>query len=911
MLKFKNVCIGFVLLLLSIASSAQTFNVGIYQNPPLVSVDTEGNPKGFFIEILEHIALEENWSLNYKSYSFSEALEALEKGEIDILPALGHSLEREEKYYFTKGTLLTSWAEFYVNEGDTHQIDDIMDLDGVSIGALTSDFFLTNGYTGLLRLFDELGIEAEIREYPTYSDVLQSIVDEEVQVGMVSRIYGDFHAQEFDLVKTTIQQAHVSLRFGFAKQPQLAEQLIPVFDAHINRLLNDRSSVYYNSQNKFLSPISTSLIPNWLWKVLLVLGIGIAVLGSVSILLQAQVRKKTDQLEKANKELVASTREARLAAKTIESSKDIGFWFKPGETFNRVNKAAIDLLGYSKEELLNMRPISLLASDRDTATLNKLRDSGWDGHLRMESLFKTKLGDIIPVEISLDRIDFEGIDYICGFARDISKRLTSEAALVKSEERLQLALQAANEGLWDIDFQTGLISFDDNFIESLGYNPSELAPVRETWFNLMHPDDFKIMDQEFEEFIRNSENFFSLEFRIKNNAGAYVWFLFHGKVTDYGPDKKPLAATGTIVNINDLKATVRENESLLLNLTERNKELRCLYAVSQLVADGSKSVEDVLHQTIKLVPDALNYPELACVKITNGGQAYMSANFNSTAWELKAPIISLDGKVGEIEVYYNEQVKVEGGNPFLREEQELVEALGKQLGSMIDVKNAQFKVVSSILDTEDRERKRISKEIHDSIGQTLSAITLNMDMVKKDKEALGDKAKQKLATSIELLHQAVSEARSISHNLMPVILSDFGYEVSVENMLESIGDVDATQYKFYTNLNGKRLPDNIELSLFRITQEAVNNIIKHSEATEVTIQLMQHADMAILTVEDNGKGFDLDHLSESSIFGLNSMKNRALSIHGTYILDSTPGRGTIITVEVPLKEQENENIVSR
>ena len=142
MLNFKNVFVAFVLLLLSVVSSAQTYNVGIYQNPPLVSVDAEGNPKGFFIEILEHIALQENWSLNYKSYSFSQALAALEKGEIDFLPALGHSLEREGKYYFTNGTLLTSWAEFYVKEGDTRKIDDIMDLDGVSIGAPLFGLFL-------------------------------------------------------------------------------------------------------------------------------------------------------------------------------------------------------------------------------------------------------------------------------------------------------------------------------------------------------------------------------------------------------------------------------------------------------------------------------------------------------------------------------------------------------------------------------------------------------------------------------------------------------------------------------------------------------------------------------------------------------------------------------------------------
>ena len=195
------------------------------------------------------------------------------------------------------------------------------------------------------------------------------------------------------------------------------------------------------------------------------------------------------------------------------------------------------------------------------------------------------------------------------------------------------------------------------------------------------------------------------------------------------------------------------------------------------------------------------------------------------------------------------------------------------------------------------------------MGQTLSAISLNMDMVSKQSDSLGTKAKEKFTKTVDLLHLAIAESRSISHNLLPVTLDDFGYVVAVENMLESIGDSANIQFTFYSNLGDSRLSENIELSLFRITQEAVNNIIKHASATTVTIQLMHYDDVAILTIEDNGKGFDAKSVDENRKFGLNSMRNRAMSVHGTFTLDSQIDKGVIITVHVPLKVNADENTV--
>lgn len=205
------------------------------------------------------------------------------------------------------------------------------------------------------------------------------------------------------------------------------------------------------------------------------------------------------------------------------------------------------------------------------------------------------------------------------------------------------------------------------------------------------------------------------------------------------------------------------------------------------------------------------------------------------------------------------------------------------------------------MNTEDAERKRISKEVHDSLGQTLSATALNMDKINQEISVLSPKQQDRFVNLTDLINQAVSESRNIAHNLMPSTLNDFGYSLAVENMIESLKGATDTQFKFYTNYSSGRLDQPTELGLYRITQEAVNNSIKHAQAKTVTVQLMCYPDLIILTIEDDGTGFDSKNASEMSRFGLNSMENRARSLNAEFSLASKIGKGTVITLQIHIK----------
>jgi len=237
-------------------------------------------------------------------------------------------------------------------------------------------------------------------------------------------------------------------------------------------------------------------------------------------------------------------------------------------------------------------------------------------------------------------------------------------------------------------------------------------------------------------------------------------------------------------------------------------------------------------------------------------------------------------------------------SPILDEE----DTCQKLLFVLRDVTNkhrAKEQMISKILETEDRERSRFAKELHDSLGQNLTVASLNFNFVKKNVQQLDSDTQKKFDAGFSFLKEAIQESRNIAHNLMPQAISDFGYILAIESLLDNLSETTDIKFTFYDNLNGERLAPDYELSLYRITQEGINNILKHAEASQVSVQLIKHHKSVILTIEDDGNGFQMMESAATS-FGLNSMRNRASALSGALDIDSAPGKGTSITLEIPI-----------
>ncbi len=206
------------------------------------------------------------------------------------------------------------------------------------------------------------------------------------------------------------------------------------------------------------------------------------------------------------------------------------------------------------------------------------------------------------------------------------------------------------------------------------------------------------------------------------------------------------------------------------------------------------------------------------------------------------------------------------------------------------------------------ERRRIAREIHDGLGQMLTAIKFNLEIL-EDAITAGKEERERIDDMKNLLDSVMKEAREISYNLMPSVLDDFGLAPALQLLSEQFANRTDIKVQFQAHGITERLDPNLEIGLYRIAQESLNNVSKHAKATEVNLQIISRSDGIRLVIEDNGKGIttqpSLIRATGKGGMGLPGMRERASSIGGTLTIDSTPNNGTLITVEVPIIKLNN------
>ncbi|MBD2716194.1 PAS domain S-box protein [Microvirga sp. STR05] len=206
--------------------------------------------------------------------------------------------------------------------------------------------------------------------------------------------------------------------------------------------------------------------------------------------------------------------------------------------------------------------------------------------------------------------------------------------------------------------------------------------------------------------------------------------------------------------------------------------------------------------------------------------------------------------------------------------------------------NQQQEVLSAILKTQEAERKRIAEALHNGVGQLLYATKLHLERANASNQR--DK-------SLSLLDEAIKMTRSISFELTPGILEDFGLKYALEELIRRIP---SSCMRAHMNLEGldEPLPELLELAVYRMLQELFNNIIKHAQAQEVFVHVVREGNQLSISVEDNGQGFDVAQSSTHLHgIGLPGIRNRVGLLGGTLSIDSRPGQGTIVSIELPVK----------
>lgn len=217
-----------------------------------------------------------------------------------------------------------------------------------------------------------------------------------------------------------------------------------------------------------------------------------------------------------------------------------------------------------------------------------------------------------------------------------------------------------------------------------------------------------------------------------------------------------------------------------------------------------------------------------------------------------------------------------------------------------EINRQQNELFNAIVTTQDQERKRIAQDIHDSLGSVLSAAKLKLSSLDESKKLLTPDQLEKYQTSLDLLDEASTELRNISHNIMPATLSKLGLEAALQNLIDKIAAHSKMQINFTAHGFEGRLEETTEMSIYRIILELLNNIVKHADAEKVSIQIIKYPAYINLMIEDNGKGFDYSKaFEENKGIGLGNILSRVEYMNGSMEIDSATGKGTTVIIEIP------------
>jgi len=406
--------------------------VGVYDNPPKEYVDDAGVARGLFPELVDSIASEEGWTVHYVPGTWTECLERLEAGEIDLLVDVAYSGPRAALYDFTNETVLVNWGIIYARRG-LHVLS-LVDLQGLRI-AVMRDSTHTVDPGGIVDLTERFAITCSFVEADDYAGVFQLLADGKADVGVVNRIFGLQFESKYPVERTPILFNPIELRFALPKDGPLTPYLIDRIDRRLVHLKANPESVYYQAlaRNLFVSEQPAVVVrwPPWLTPTLASAGALIAAL----IAAYAVVR------------------------------------------------------------------------------------------------------------------------------REVRQRAIAETALRRNEERFSLAMQGANDGLWDWDIVSGRVEYTPRWMGMLGYAPSDLPSSIETFHSLIHPDDRARVTALEGDYLAGRVDRYEAGFRMRHKDGHYVHILSRAFLVRRETDGSPLRMVGTHVDVTERERAASELEA--------------------------------------------------------------------------------------------------------------------------------------------------------------------------------------------------------------------------------------------------------------------------------------------------------------------------------------------------------------
>jgi len=320
--------------ILPAAAGDKTVIVGLYENPPKIFTDASGKPSGIFIDIIENIAKKENWKLHYVSGTWSDGLNRLEKGEIDLMPDVAYTATRAEIFEFHKIPVLSSWYNVYAPRGN--RIKSILDLDEKRILVLERSV----QQEAFARLSKGFGLNISLIPIADYNTMFTMVAAGEADAAITNRFYGIMNAKKFGLEDTAVIFEPSDLFFASAKGDP--KHLLKTIDGHLAVLKKDTQSAYYSSIKRWTAEEVRFNVPSWLKISVLIISVILLTSLAGSFVLKHHLNLRTRELQTALQQFTNIVEFLPDATFVVDQDNKIIAW----------NQACEAMTGVKKEMLL-------------------------------------------------------------------------------------------------------------------------------------------------------------------------------------------------------------------------------------------------------------------------------------------------------------------------------------------------------------------------------------------------------------------------------------------------------------------------------------------------------------------------------------------------------------------------------